>query len=82
MVGMDRNLSTDAVSVEEAGQKQQQQQQQQNDGELLQSLGYKQEMSKNISTISNFAIAFGCCSILSGLTPVGKKIIQTKLQQH
>ncbi|KAI7898409.1 amino acid/polyamine transporter I [Cokeromyces recurvatus] len=38
--------------------------------EILASFGYKQEMSKTISTISNFAIAFGCCSILSGLTPM------------
>lgn len=27
-------------------------------------------MNKTMSTISNFSIAFGCCSILSGLTPV------------
>lgn len=27
-------------------------------------------MNKTMSTVSNFAIAFGCCSILSGLTPV------------
>ncbi|KAI9480465.1 MAG: amino acid/polyamine transporter I [Benjaminiella poitrasii] len=38
--------------------------------EILASFGYKQEMSKTISTISNFSIAFGCCSILSGLTPM------------
>jgi hypothetical protein len=31
---------------------------------------YKKEMNKTMSTISNFSIAFGCCSILSGLTPV------------
>ncbi|CDS13967.1 hypothetical protein LRAMOSA06140 [Lichtheimia ramosa] len=28
------------------------------------------EMNKSMSTISNFAVAFGCCSILSGLTPL------------
>ncbi|KAI8343196.1 amino acid/polyamine transporter I [Chlamydoabsidia padenii] len=67
MVGMDRNISSDVVSVEEAGQ---QQQQHNKEGDMLQSLGYKQEMTKNISTIQNFAIAFGCCSILSGLTPM------------
>ncbi|CEG80971.1 hypothetical protein RMATCC62417_15229 [Rhizopus microsporus] len=38
--------------------------------EILASFGYKQEMNKTMSTISNFSIAFGCCSILSGLTPV------------
>ncbi|KAI9312378.1 amino acid/polyamine transporter I [Dichotomocladium elegans] len=27
-------------------------------------------MNKSISVISNFSIAFGCCSILSGLTPL------------
>ncbi|KAI8378738.1 amino acid permease-domain-containing protein [Choanephora cucurbitarum] len=37
---------------------------------LLHSMGYKQEMNKTMSTISNFSIAFGCCSILSGLTPL------------
>ncbi|CAO3591547.1 unnamed protein product [Absidia cylindrospora] len=65
MVSMDRNLKNDAVIEEESAQAPQQ-----NEGELLQSFGYKQEMSKSISTISNFAIAFGCCSILSGLTPM------------
>lgn len=38
--------------------------------EILASFGYKQEMNKTISTLSNFSIAFGCCSILSGLTPM------------
>ncbi|KAG2207222.1 hypothetical protein INT47_012275 [Mucor saturninus] len=38
--------------------------------EILASFGYKQEMHKTMSTISNFSIAFGCCSILSGLTPM------------
>ncbi|KAL0136402.1 amino acid permease-domain-containing protein [Mucor lusitanicus] len=38
--------------------------------EILASFGYKQEMNKTMSTISNFSIAFGCCSILSGLTPM------------
>ncbi|ORX57004.1 amino acid transporter [Hesseltinella vesiculosa] len=40
------------------------------DQEIMASFGYKQEMNKAMSTISNFAIAFGCCSILSGLTPM------------
>lgn len=31
-------------------------------------------MNKTMSTISNFSIAFGCCSILSGLTPVSFNI--------
>ncbi|CAO3589862.1 unnamed protein product [Absidia cylindrospora] len=38
--------------------------------DVMTSFGYKQEMNKTMSTISNFSIAFGCCSILSGLTPV------------
>ncbi|KAI8376636.1 amino acid/polyamine transporter I [Choanephora cucurbitarum] len=38
--------------------------------QILLSFGYKQEMNKTMSTISNFSIAFGCCSILSGLTPM------------
>ncbi|KAI8082772.1 amino acid/polyamine transporter I [Halteromyces radiatus] len=38
--------------------------------EIMASFGYKQEMNKTMSTISNFSIAFGCCSILSGLTPM------------
>ncbi|CAO3591641.1 unnamed protein product [Absidia cylindrospora] len=38
--------------------------------EIMASFGYKQEMNKTMSTISNFSIAFGCCSILSGLTPI------------
>jgi hypothetical protein len=62
---MDRNLNNGVAIEEESAQAPQQ-----NEGELLESFGYKQEMSKSISTISNFAIAFGCCSILSGLTPV------------
>ncbi|KAI8064431.1 amino acid permease-domain-containing protein [Gongronella butleri] len=40
------------------------------DQAALASFGYKQEMNKTMSTISNFSIAFGCCSILSGLTPL------------
>ncbi|ORZ14128.1 amino acid permease-domain-containing protein, partial [Absidia repens] len=43
---------------------------QQTEEELMTSFGYKQEMNKTMSTISNFSIAFGCCSILSGLTPM------------
>ncbi|KAG2226160.1 hypothetical protein INT45_003305, partial [Circinella minor] len=37
---------------------------------IMAELGYKQEMNKSLSTLSNFAVAFGCCSILSGLTPL------------
>ncbi|KAI8086079.1 amino acid/polyamine transporter I [Halteromyces radiatus] len=66
MVSMDGNLNKDVVEIESGRAHEQQQ----NDNEVLQSFGYKQEMSKSISTISNFAIAFGCCSILSGLTPM------------
>ncbi|KAI8988109.1 hypothetical protein BDF20DRAFT_306089 [Mycotypha africana] len=37
---------------------------------LLQKLGYKQDLNRSISAFSNFAIAFSCCSVLSGLTPM------------
>lgn len=37
---------------------------------LLQSLGYKQDLNRSISAFSNFAIAFSCCSVLSGLPPL------------
>ncbi|KAI8093704.1 amino acid/polyamine transporter I [Halteromyces radiatus] len=40
------------------------------DEELLHKLGYKQDLSRSISGFSNFAIAFSCCSVLSGLTPL------------
>ncbi|KAI8081999.1 amino acid permease-domain-containing protein [Gilbertella persicaria] len=65
MVGMDRNLSNNEVN--ESGENRHQFQ---TEEELLHSMGYKQEMNKTMSTISNFSIAFGCCSILSGLTPL------------
>ncbi|KAG2197835.1 hypothetical protein INT47_009716 [Mucor saturninus] len=65
MVGMDRTLSINEVN--ETGVKESQFQ---TEEELMHSMGYKQEMDKTMSTISNFAIAFGCCSILSGLTPL------------
>ncbi|CAO3637505.1 unnamed protein product [Mucor fragilis] len=65
MVGMDRNLSINEVN--ETGENRPQFQ---TEEELLHSMGYKQEMDKTMSTVSNFAIAFGCCSILSGLTPL------------
>ncbi|KAK4513002.1 Protein gts1 [Mucor velutinosus] len=65
MVGMDRNLSINEVN--ETGENRPQFQ---TEEELLHSMGYKQEMNKTMSTVSNFAIAFGCCSILSGLTPL------------
>lgn len=37
---------------------------------LLASLGYKQSLNRQLSAFSNFAISFGCCSVLSGLLPV------------
>jgi hypothetical protein len=37
---------------------------------LLAKLGYKQDLNRQLSTFSNFAISFGCCSVLSGLLPV------------
>ncbi|KAJ8658346.1 hypothetical protein O0I10_006029 [Lichtheimia ornata] len=40
------------------------------DEQLLRELGYKQDLSRSISGFSNFAIAFSCCSVLSGLTPL------------
>ncbi|CAO3691997.1 unnamed protein product [Umbelopsis ramanniana] len=40
------------------------------DEELLRSLGYKQDLSRNLSRFSNMAIAFSCCSVLSGLSPM------------
>jgi hypothetical protein len=40
------------------------------DEQLLRSLGYKQDLSRNLSRFSNMAIAFSCCSVLSGLSPV------------
>lgn len=40
---------------------------------LLASLGYKQDLSRQLSMFSNFALSFGCCSVLSGLLPVGKR---------
>ncbi|KAM3583407.1 hypothetical protein VKS41_004320 [Umbelopsis sp. WA50703] len=40
------------------------------DERLLHSLGYKQDLNRGLSKFSNMAIAFSCCSILSGLTPM------------
>lgn len=37
---------------------------------LLAKLGYKQDLNRQLSAFSNFAISFGCCSVLSGLLPV------------
>ncbi|RCI05369.1 hypothetical protein CU098_013330, partial [Rhizopus stolonifer] len=37
---------------------------------LLAKLGYKQSLNRQLSTFSNFAISFGCCSVLSGLLPM------------
>lgn len=41
-----------------------------NDELLLAKLGYKQDLNRQLSTFSNFAISFGCCSVLGGLLPV------------
>ncbi|CAO3641620.1 unnamed protein product [Cunninghamella blakesleeana] len=41
-----------------------------NGSEEINPVRKKQEMHKTLSAISNFSIAFGCCSILSGLTPM------------
>ncbi|KAI9245733.1 amino acid permease-domain-containing protein [Helicostylum pulchrum] len=65
MVGMARNLSNNEVNETGVNKPQFQ-----TEEELMHSMGYKQEMNKTMSTVSNFAIAFGCCSILSGLTPL------------
>jgi hypothetical protein len=43
-----------------------------NDELLLAKLGYKQSLNRQLSAFSNFAISFGCCSVLSGLLPVSK----------
>ncbi|RUS14819.1 amino acid/polyamine transporter I, partial [Endogone sp. FLAS-F59071] len=40
------------------------------DEAILAKLGYKQELSRSISGFSNFAISFGCLSVLAGLTPL------------
>ncbi|KAG2224834.1 hypothetical protein INT45_008016, partial [Circinella minor] len=40
------------------------------DEQLLNELGYTQDLNRSISAFSNFAIAFSCCSVLSGLTPM------------
>ncbi|CEG80247.1 hypothetical protein RMATCC62417_14610 [Rhizopus microsporus] len=66
MVGMDRHLKQSDNDIEQTGVYHEYQ----TEEELLHSMGYKQEMNKTMSTISNFSIAFGCCSILSGLTPM------------
>jgi hypothetical protein len=42
------------------------------DEALLARLGYKQDLSRQLSVFSNFAISFGCCSVLSGLLPVNR----------
>lgn len=44
-----------------------------NDELLLAKLGYKQDLNRQLSTFSNFAISFGCCSVLGGLLPVRRK---------
>lgn len=86
MVGMDRNLSINEVNetgenrpqfqteeelLHSMGYKQVQQRHASPKRWTEQNLTFKQqEMDKTMSTVSNFAIAFGCCSILSGLTPL------------
>ncbi|KAI8065090.1 amino acid/polyamine transporter I [Gongronella butleri] len=40
------------------------------DEALLRKLGYRQDLSRSISAFGNFAIAFSCCSVLSGLAPL------------
>lgn len=42
---------------------------------LLASMGYKQSLDRQLSMFSNFALSFGCCSVLSGLLPVSDSII-------
>ncbi|KAG1450476.1 hypothetical protein G6F56_008339 [Rhizopus delemar] len=37
---------------------------------LLASMGYKQSLDRQLSMFSNFALSFGCCSVLSGLLPM------------
>ncbi|KAG1464281.1 hypothetical protein G6F46_000895 [Rhizopus delemar] len=44
---------------------------------LLASLGYKQDLSRQLSMFSNFALSFGCCSVLSGLLPMWGTALQT-----
>ncbi|KAF7732811.1 hypothetical protein EC973_000086 [Apophysomyces ossiformis] len=65
MVSVDRDLNSTIDGSEETCTRRFQ-----TEEEILASFGYKQEMNKTMSTISNFSIAFGCCSILSGLTPM------------
>jgi hypothetical protein len=40
---------------------------------LLAKLGYKQDLNRQLSAFSNFAISFGCCSVLGGLLPVRER---------
>lgn len=40
---------------------------------LLAKLGYKQDLNRQLSAFSNFAISFGCCSVLGGLLPVRRQ---------
>ncbi|KAG0186285.1 hypothetical protein DFQ28_008068 [Apophysomyces sp. BC1034] len=65
MVGSSRDLRKQCDEVEDINHARNV-----SEDEILASFGYKQEMNKTMSTISNFSIAFGCCSILSGLTPM------------
>ncbi|KAI7887610.1 amino acid permease-domain-containing protein [Mucor mucedo] len=44
---------------------------------LLAKLGYKQDLNRQLSTFSNFAISSGCCSVLSGLLPLWGKTLLT-----
>ncbi|KAL0088535.1 amino acid permease-domain-containing protein [Phycomyces blakesleeanus] len=71
MVGSSRDLKL-CAEVEETGTRCHI-----SEDDILASFGYKQEMHKTMSTVSNFSIAFGCCSILSGLSPMWGDAMQS-----
>ncbi|CAO3692699.1 unnamed protein product [Rhizopus stolonifer] len=60
----------DPVIVKEGKPKQSKKREYVDDEILLASLGYKQDLNRQLSVFSNFAISFGCCSVLSGLLPM------------
>lgn len=60
----------DPAIVKEEKPKQSKKREYVDDEILLASLGYKQDLNRQLSVFSNFAISFGCCSVLSGLLPV------------
>ncbi|KAI9252668.1 amino acid transporter, partial [Sporodiniella umbellata] len=37
---------------------------------LLARLGYRQSLDRQLSMFQNFALSFGCCSVLGGLLPM------------